>query len=240
MADPGSISASRDDGGSGQRRPREPRKDQRESGGAGFGTWLMIVLLLAGLGIAGWFILNQHQLLQAAAAEQASASDRIAVLEDRLRATDEVMSDTGADTREQLGFWESEIRKVWDIAYRDNRKWIKENQALLATHTDTLGSVTGQLSTLSEQLATQSEALEATELALKKLDTLGALSAQVSGIERAQAELSGQLTELNAQGLTERILRNEQAVNAIDAYRVQLNSRLNDLRDRLDAMATLD
>jgi len=40
-----------------------------------------------------------------------------------------------------VGYWESEIRKVWDVAYKLNRGWIKENQALLKTQKTQLDEV---------------------------------------------------------------------------------------------------
>ena len=49
----------------------------------------VMAILVAGLMVAGWFIANQHQLLQDEQAALESASARIAVLEDRLRVTDE-------------------------------------------------------------------------------------------------------------------------------------------------------
>ena len=51
------------------------------------------------------------------------AQNRIAVLEDRLRITDEAMTNTGQNTNEQIGFWETEIRKLWAITNERNRKW---------------------------------------------------------------------------------------------------------------------
>jgi len=37
-------------------------------------------------------------------------------------------------------------------------------------------------------------------------------------------------------GLERRVANNEEAVEAIDAYRVQLNNRLNDVRNRIETL----
>ena len=96
------------------------------------GLNLMLAVLVAGLVVAGWFIANQHQLLVEEAQALEDAKGRIAVLEDRLRVTDEALTETGQTTNEQINFWESEIRKLWGVTNDRNKKWIKENEAALA------------------------------------------------------------------------------------------------------------
>jgi hypothetical protein len=53
-------------------------------------------------------------------------------------------------------------------------------------------------------------------------DQVNAARQSVSGIET---------------GLTRRVVANEKAIEAIDAYRLQLNSRLVELQTRLDSIA---
>jgi len=234
---PGGISATRDDDVPvrGARRGSGGRGGGSEGGGGGtsLATNLILMLVVAGLGVGGWFVMNQQQLLTAAQEEQQSAESRLAVLEDRLRATDEVMSDTGDATKEKLGYWETEIRKVWDIAYKVNRGWIKENQALLATHKATLATMESSLATLKSDLESQGQGVANLDERLEDLDDL---SAKISGLTAGQDKLAKNIANIDVSALTERVIRNEQAVSAIDAYRVQLNRRLTDLQSRMDAM----
>ena len=124
-------------GGAGRRRPSSSSGD----GGRSLGVNLMLAVLVAGLVVAGWFIANQHQLLTAEKKALDSAESRIALLEERLRMTDETLVDSEKDTEEQIGFWESEIRKLWSISNERNRKWIKDNEAALAKLTKTLNAI---------------------------------------------------------------------------------------------------
>ena len=66
---------------------------RRPSGGSGggrmLGTNLILAVLVAGVVVAGWFIANQHQLLTAEKKALDAAESRIALLEERLRMTDE-------------------------------------------------------------------------------------------------------------------------------------------------------
>ncbi|MEM7219306.1 MAG: hypothetical protein AAF515_13155 [Pseudomonadota bacterium] len=227
------ISASPDDV-----RPNRRREPARQSSsGGGWFTNLMLVILVAGLVLAGWFIINQQELLKAAEADRDAADKRLQVLEDRLRATDEVMVDAGEDTKEKLGFWENEIRKLWDIAHRDNRKWIKENQAALASLQKTVGGLRQSSQQLVGKLDAQSESIAEQAASLDRLAELDAISKRLEQLGSAQGELRQTVAQLAANdSLSQRVVRNEQAVAAIDAYRVQLNSRLNDLQARVDGL----
>ncbi len=241
---PGSISASRDDdplndrgARAGQRSPRPDRgrggSGGRSGGGSSLVTNLILMLVVAGLGIGGWFVMNQQKLLAAAQSGQADAEARLKVLEDRLRATDEVMSDAGADTQEKLGFWESEIRKVWDVAYKVNRGWIKENQSLLASHKTQLSEISNDLAAFKGDLSAQGDGLGDM---VKRLEELDELTGKVEGVISGQDRLAKNIANIDNRALTERVIRNEQAVAAIDAYRVQLNQRLTELQGRIDSI----
>jgi len=235
---PGSISASRDDNVPGlDRSGRTGTRNSRRSGGDGGGsslvTNLILMLVVAGLGVGGWFVMNQQKLLTQAQSEQSSAEERLKVLENRLRATDEVIGDAGADTKEKLGYWESEIRKVWDVAYKVNRGWIKENQALLKTQKTQLDEVAQGIAAVKGDLSAQGDGLA--DLT-KNLEELDELTAKVEGVTAGQDKLAKNIADIDTRALTERVIRNEQAVAAIDAYRVQLNRRLTELQGRLDAM----
>lgn len=231
MANPGSISASPD-----EMRPSRKRPESRRSGdggGSSLGTNLILTLLVAGLGVAGWFILNQHRLLESSQAQQTDAEARLVVLENRLRATDEVMSDSGEATNEKLGYWETEIRKVWDIAYRDNRGWIKENQAALATQGGKLDTLTSSLADANSVIGDQAELLSAQQAVLSQLE--GATAA-LAKLNKSHTALAAKVRAAQTDGLAERVMRNEQGVAAIDAYRVQLNARLTELQKRMNAL----
>ena len=238
-----SISASPEDGRTGRRPNAGGRAAQRASkrggsgGGASFMTGLILTLLVAGLGIAGWFIMNQHKLLTAATEQRAQAEERLKVLEDRLRATDDLLTDADSDTKEKLGYWESEIRKVWDIAYATNRPWIKENQAALSAHNSQLETLQVKLDQLSADLAEQSNKIAQSATAVAALEPLGdQLSELAEGQTKLEEKLGAEIKSLAGSGLSERVVRNEQAVAAIDAYRVQLNGRLTDLQQRVDQL----
>ena len=237
-----SISASPDDasghrrGAKGQRRRSTPTKGPRL-----LGMNLILAVLVAGLVVAGWFIANQHQLLLEEQKALASAEERLVVLEDRLRVTDEVMTESGEETQEKIGFWESEIRKLWAVSNERNRKWIKDNEANLEKTRKALEALQVSNRDLVSAVGRHETAF-AQQSAI--IDQLASVDLQLQQIIKAQRDLvdkvntSQQSVASLQAGLSNRVKDNEQAVAAIDAYRLQLNTRLADIERRLNSLTS--
>ena len=216
--------------GGGRRRP--------DGGGSSSSIAINFVLaiLVAGLMVAGWFLANQHQLLAEEQKARKSAEQRLVVLEDRLRVTDEALTETGADTGKQIDRWESEIRKLWAVANERNKGWIKANEAAVAAGKKQTKALEASQAKVQQQLA----ALDAAITKLGKLsDNIAAVDKKTEEIAATQKDMIGRVNaarqavaSLQA-GLTNRVEENEQAVASMDAYRSQLNKRLTDLERSL-------
>jgi chromosome segregation ATPase len=248
MAEPSprnSISTNPDDT-TGYRRTGKSGGGRRRSseggtgGGRMIGVNLILAVLVAGLVIAGWFIANQHQLLTAEKKALDAAESRIALLEDRLRMTDETLIDSEKDTEEQIGFWESEIRKLWAVSNERNRKWIKDNEAAVAKLTKTLDSIESGNRELSNAVGRHETAFQQQQAIIDQLTSMEISIQQLANTQRDIVDrvnaASQSVASLNA-GLAGRVGENEQAVAAIDAYRVQVNTRLANIERRLDSIA---
>lgn len=214
---------------------------RRRSGGSGGGGSsiainLVLAILVAGLMVAGWFLANQHQMLVEEQRARKSAEQRLVVLEDRLRVTDEALTETGADTGKQINRWESEIRKLWAVANERNKDWIKANEAAVAAGAKQAKNLQAAQQKLQQQLA----ALDASVAKLGKLSTsVASVDKKVKDVAATQQEMVGRVNaarqavaSLQA-GLTNRVEENEQAVASMDAYRGLLNKRLADLERAL-------
>ncbi len=236
-----SISASPDDV-SGRRRPVQAvrRRAPKEGGSRNLGLNLVLAVLVAGLLISGWFIANQHQLLIEETQALADAKDRIVVLEDRLRVTDEALTETGQTTNEQINFWESEIRKLWAVTNDRNKKWIKDNEAAISKLSKSLAALEIADRDMKATLGRHESSFAQQQ---SMIDQLTSIELQMQQVLRSQRDLvdkvnSAQQSVAGLQsGLTNRVRENEQAVAAIDAYRQQLNSRLADIERRLSNLA---
>jgi chromosome segregation ATPase len=237
----GAIAPSPEDA-AGRRRPGAAARRRPPEGGGGsrFLSTTVLVVLIGGLAVAGWFIAQQFQMIRAEQQALADARSRIEVLEDRLRVTDEALTERGQSTSEQINFWESEIRKLWAVTNERNRKWIEDNQKAIA---DLKGSLTQIQSTSRELQGTLGRHESAFKDQQRLIDEINSIQMQIQQVSRSQRDLvdkvnSAQQTvaQLRA-GLAGRVEQTEQAVAAIDAYRLQLNSRLADIERRLSNLS---
>ncbi len=233
-ADPGD-NRYRSGGGAGGR-PSRPAASSGGGGGRGVGTSIVLAILIAGLAGAGWFIANQHQLIGKQQAALDAADNRLKLLEDRLRMTDEALSDTGDETKEKINFWESEIRKLWAVSNERNKKWIEDNRANIGKLGKQVGEVAASQRTMKSAVDRHDKSLAQQQ---DIIDQLASVELQFQQLISSQRDLVDRVNALNQQvsgvrtDLAGRVAENEQAITAIDAYRRQINNRLNDLERRL-------
>ncbi|MEE4300469.1 MAG: hypothetical protein V2J24_13600 [Pseudomonadales bacterium] len=210
----------------------DPVTSRSRSSAAGVVTNLVLALLIAGLTACGWFIATQNDALAEARVERDEAVARLERIERRLSLTDEALSQTDAETQDQLAYWESEIRKLWDVSNKRNRGWIEANQAALAelktslaTQNRTLGEVRAQATELRQAIGTQDAILE-------QLMLLDRRAADLLQQQRTLTDSVNSLGQTTA-ALERRVSDNEDAVAAIDAFRRDTNGRLTRLQERL-------
>jgi len=223
---------------SGYRRGAKARSESTGGTGARVGMNLLVGLLIVGLATAGWFIAVQYQQIEQAEAALVRADHRIAALEERSQVTDQVMTESGSEVQSKLGQWESEVRKLWDVTKRD-RQLISDNQTKLKTLEGMLGGAQTTLMDLSSANVRHEQAL-AQQTAIAQ--QLASVDQQVRQLAVQQRQLTDQVNAARQSlaslesGLTRRVVSNEKAIEAIDQYRLQLNSRLVDLQTRVDSL----
>ncbi|MDZ7670210.1 MAG: hypothetical protein U5Q16_12585 [Gammaproteobacteria bacterium] len=237
----GSISTNPDDGAG---RHRTASASRRRGGGDGGDSRILnnviLAVLIAGLAVAGWFIAEQYQRLEAEGQALADAQARLEVLEDRLRVTDEALTETGEATSEQINFWESEIRKLWAVSNDRNKKWIEDNQKAIADLKQSLSSIQATSREIQSTLGRHESAFARQQ---EVIDQITGVEVELQNISRSQRDLvdrfnaTQQAVAQLRSGLAGRVEQNEEAVEAIDAYRLQLNSRLADIERRLDNLS---
>jgi chromosome segregation ATPase len=203
------------------------------------GMNIMLAILVAGLVLAGWFIANQQQMLDAEQAKLADANSRLMVLEDRLSATDSALSQEGQDTSQKIGLWESEIRKLWAVSNERNKKWINDNQSAIKKIQSTLNGIE---STSRDLKATVGRHESAFAQQQTLIDQLTSLELQMQQVVRGQRDLvdkvnaaSQGVTGLRS-ALTGKVSDNSEAIQSMDAFRVAINSRLADIERRMGGL----
>lgn len=238
---PASLSTNPDEHRRAGKVPTGRRRTGASSAGGSksLGVNLILAMLVAGVVIAGWFIANQHQLLTAEKRALDAAEDRIAQLEERLRMTDETMIEGGKDTEKQIGFWESEIRKLWAVSNDRNKKWIEDNRAGIAELKKSLAGIEASNRDLGSAVGRHDAAFKQQQAIIDQLTSMEISIQQLANTQRSIVDkvnaASQNVASLNA-GLANRVRENEEAVTAIDAYRVQVNTRLSNIERRLDSL----
>jgi len=242
---PDSISAGPEDKTGYRRGPAGGGKGRRPPSGSGsgrsrsMGTNLLLVVLIAGLATAGWFLANQHEMLKGGQRDLAQAQDRIKVLEDRLRVTDEALTDTGQTTKEQIGFWESEIRKLWSVTNERNKKWIEDNKAGIAKLTKTVDNLASSNRDLATAVGRHESAFKEQQAIIDQITSVQLQLQQIAATQRQlvdRVNSSSQTVASLQAGLAKKVTDNEQAVASMDAYRVQTNNRLAEIERRLASL----
>jgi len=211
-------------------------------GGKGL-VWFMFFLLLIVIGICGWLGQQVLQLQQ----QQAASSNALQLERSRVESISAQVHETGSSFVEtgnvlesKFKFFDSEIRKLWDVANKRNRKGIEANKTQLAKTAKSTQSAQTKLKTLetkqvaatkatgklSKQLASENTALRA---------TVEAQNEQLLIME-GEMELLQQRLKNVPNNLVVRVENNEEAVQAIDASRQQLFKRISQIQQQLDSL----
>jgi chromosome segregation ATPase len=208
---------------------------QPKPAGGGFVAGLALLVAIAATAGSGYLAWK----LQQAEALLLSADGRLQSLEQRLDFTDEESSQSVESIRVKLKWADSEIRKLWGVSYDTNRKSIQIN-------TDKLAKISKQAA------AAQSASQKAQKLADSHQEQLQSVkkiasgdSARIEGalktLEEQRKRLQDAVDKANKANtelarlrndLGSRVKNNEEAIEAIDAYRARINRELNELKQR--------
>ena len=232
---PGAIAAPPRESGRAASRSR----GRGRSGGAGANVAVSTTLAVLGmaLAVAGWFLFNQERTLRDTKRQLADSLVRVAALEDRLRMTDESLSEYDAETDDKMSFWETEIRKVWDIANKRNKRWIEQNQAAIQKGADALAQAEAQVKAMQTTVARLDTSAERQQ---EVADLVTALDINLKRVQGAQRDLADKVN-VAAQAvagleanLASRVRENEEAIAAIDASRTTVSRQLTELRNAVN------
>lgn len=214
---------------------------------------LLLVFCLLGLAVvSGWLGLQSDRLQKQLVQTQISlelARKRIDQLGNEVFSTGADFTETGNVIDEKFKFFDSEIRKLWDLSNKRNRPAITKNSAQIKSMAASVKKAAGQAQSSQQKL----KAIEARQSELvsnfKKLNnqlltentTLRAAledqSEQLLLVRSEMGILQGRLKNIPGD-IAQRVKNNEEAVEAIDATRRQLISRITKLQGRLDQLQT--
>jgi len=217
-----------------------------QKSGSGF-KWfvaLAFVVLIAAGGWLGKQVLQLQQHLSDNNNALQIERSRMESISAQVHETGTSFAETGNVLESKFAFFESEIRKLWDVANKRNKKDIASNSAQLKTLNGNLKK--SQQGLQSELKSLTGEQTKSTR-AVAKLNKL--LISENTALRASLEEQSEQVLLMNGEleilqrrlnsvpnNLSERVAINEEAVQAIDASRKQLLSRVLQLQKRVDQL----
>jgi len=187
---------------------------------------IALIIALLGVGLAGysyWQLVESQKTLKAADA-------RIVELEKQLEMTGDESTASMAAVQAKLKWADSEIRKLWGVAYDRNKKSIEENTQAIAVLKKGAGSIDSKIKAalkdpkaeirmINDLLDSQTAALSAVEgKSQAQMAQVQELTDKVRELDRLQSEFNN------------RIKTNEEAIRAIDAFRRNINQQLLQLK----------
>ncbi len=191
--------------------------------------YFVVVLLVAGLAAAGWFIVEQQQALAEAQAALVSADERLKRLEDRLALTDRALTGQGSALKDQIALWEREARRAWQVAYKQNRPRIEALETSLETVQSKLSTQGQTLAEVRSELARQQGLIGSQQQLVERLTELELKLVQVQNGQRDLTDsVNAARTLISA--LDARMESHDEAIRSMDAFRVQTNRTLAELR----------
>ena len=188
----------------------------RKTGGGGF-LFSSSVLILNSIGLIILFLWffntsgNQQQAGQ-------NFVERISVLEESIAEKDQQLNTLYEEVDADLKFINKEVRKLWDLSNKRNRKNISENLNSIENLNEKIESIDKKDEVLSAQQR--------------------ALTLELARIKNIQDNINSQLDNFdditpNEAG-SDRLSDIEESIDSFNAYRVQVNQSLLNLREQLN------
>ena len=188
--------------------------------GGGLLSIISLLIAITAMG-AAYFLWDQSRLTNASAK---SVEQRLIVLESQLASTGDELSQSDAAVRVQLKTVDTEVRKLWDA----RKKSIK----LLNEHDVSVRNLTTRTSGLKKQYSAAMVQLTALAAELDEVvETLE--TAQITSLQKNVGNTSQKVQQMSksVDSLSGRVLANEEWLEAINAFRRQVNDRLNALQN---------
>ena len=144
-------------------------------------------------------------------------NNRLITLEENVQTSSDSSEENIETLLADLKIINREIRKLWDLSNKKNKK---------------------DISVLSEQNKVISdEIFEVQNSSASNTESLEEIDASLKKIKSRLAKLSS--FELNSNTFAERLVELEEAIEAVDAYRKQTNQTIADLQDQLSSKPAL-
>ena len=191
------------------------RGQRRVKGGSMLFSSTITIVNTIGIVLLGLWFFNTSGSQQQAGK---SFIERISMLEENISIQSTKVDDLIETNSQDLKFINKEIRKLWDLSNKKNRKSISQNLNSIESIEDTLG-------TLDKEYKTLSAKQRSLNLELAKLEKMQ---------EKLSESLDIQSPFSEGEDLEDRLSDLEEATKSMDLYRTQVNQSILSLKEKLN------
>ena len=193
---------------------RELRKTR--GGGVLFSSALTIINLIGLIILFLWFFNTSGNQQQAGQ----NFVERISFLEESLLSSQSYVDKLSAEINSDLKFVNKEVRKLWDLSNKRNRKNITAN----------LNSIE-EISKLLESVSKKNEAISAKQrafnLEIAKIENI---------VQKTNQTIEGQNRGNNLEINPSKLEDIQESLESFNAYRIQVNKTLLEIKDKLNEL----
>ena len=191
------------------------RGQRRIKGGSMLFSSTITIVNTVGLIFLGLWFFNTSGSQQQAGK---SFIERISMLEDNISIQSNKVDDLLETNSQDLKFINKEIRKLWDLSNKKNRKSISQNLNSIESIEETLQVIDKEYKTLSAKQRS--------------------LNLELSKLEKMQEKFSQSLDMVSPSSenddIEDRLVDLEDAIKSMDLYRTQINQSILSLKEKLN------
>ena len=191
------------------------RGQRRVKGGSMLFSSTITIVNTIGIVLLGLWFFNTSGSQQQAGQ---SFIERISMLEENISTQSSKVDDLIETNSQDLKFINKEIRKLWDLSNKKNRKSIAQNLNSIESIEETLGALDKEYKTLSAKQRS--------------------LNLELAKLEKMQEKLSESLDIQSpfpeGEDLEDRLADLEEATKSMDLYRTQVNKSILSLKEKLN------
>jgi DNA repair exonuclease SbcCD ATPase subunit len=191
------------------------RGQRRIKGGSMLFSSTITIVNTVGIILLGLWFFNTSGSQQQAGN---SFIERISLLEETISIQSNKVDDLIETNSQDLKFINKEIRKLWDLSNKKNRKDISQNLNSIESIEETLESLDKEYKTLSAKQRS--------------------LNLELAKLEKMQEKVSQSLDLVNPSSqdddIEERLADLEEATKSMDRYRTQVNQSILSLKEKLN------
>lgn len=215
----------------------QSRSEKAQASAASPVVIVLIVLLFAAVAFLYYQLRLQQQAFETSQVHFEQSLAQVSKLENQ----DQTLMEAGSNLNKQLGVFETEIRKLWDVSNQLRKNELPGHKKLLDEQQKKLELTLGQLEKLKSDAVAYQKSMDQMEKKYanlaETLKTFDDLQEKTAQLDKSVSALAAKNTGKEISSLKKRMDEIELSIAAIDAHRSQVNRNLDKLTQELKRLS---